>query len=149
MMTPRFRYFILTVFLSLGLIYGCSPSADSNLDLTSESYDDLGIIEQAFKNHQSNLFVSSSGIIKWILDDDLKPPRHQRFIVRLENNQTLLVLNNIDIAPRIEDLRVGDMIYFRGEYVWNDKGGMVHWTHRDPSGRSIGGWIKYNGKIYR
>lgn len=143
----KFKYFLL-IFFCIASIYGCSPAVDK-FDTSFEKYDGLPAIEQAFRNHQSNLFVASSGIIERILTDDLKPPRHQRLIVRLENHQTLLILYNIDISPRITDLRAGDKIYFRGEYLWNEKGGAVHYVHRDPANRILGGWIEYKGKVYR
>jgi len=39
-------------------------------------------------------------------------------------------------------------ITIRGEYEWNDKGGVIHWTHRDPRGRHENGWIQFNGIRY-
>ena len=60
--------------------------------------------------------------------------RHQKFLVRLSPDHTILIAHNIDLAPRINALREGDDIQFSGEYVWNEKGGVIHWTHRDPQG---------------
>jgi hypothetical protein len=60
-----------------------------------------------------------------------------------------LIAHNIDIAQRINNLTIGDTIYFSGEYVWNEKGGLVHWTHHDPRGRHESGWLKHNGTTYQ
>ena len=84
-----------------------------------------------------------------ILPDDLDGARHQRFIVQLASGQTLLFAHNIDIAPRIDELKVDDSVRFSGEYVWNAKGGVVHWTHHDPQGRHVAGWVIHNGKTYK
>jgi len=83
------------------------------------------------------------------LDDDLAGSRHQRFIVRLASGQTVLIVHNIDLAPRIAALMKGDRISFYGEYVWNAEGGKVHWTHHDPEGRHVAGWLKHKGRTYQ
>jgi Protein of unknown function (DUF3465) len=84
-----------------------------------------------------------------VLPDDLNGLRHQRFIVQLASGQTLLMTHNIDIASRIDGLEVGDSVRFNGEYVWNAKGGVIHWTHHDPQGRHVAGWVIHNGKTYK
>jgi len=112
-----------------------------------EQQDEM--IAQAFQNNTSDIFVESFGIVEKILVDDTAPPRHQRFIIRLETGQTLLVAHNIDIAPRIKDLSVGEQLAFRGEYEWNSKGGVIHWTHHDPRYMKPGGWIKYKDRTYK
>ncbi|RTR39142.1 DUF3465 domain-containing protein [Shewanella canadensis] len=106
-------------------------------------------IAEAFKNRQSGLQVSSSGTISKILSDDNEGSRHQRFILRLSNGQTLLIAHNIDLAPRIAGIGVGDNVAFYGQYEFNNKGGVVHWTHRDPQGRHPGGWLKHKGQTYQ
>jgi len=105
-------------------------------------------IGRAFKNRTSNVQVEGEGVVTRILADDLSGSRHQRFIVRLESGQTVLIAHNIDIAPRV-GLQQGDSVRFYGEYVWNEKGGMVHWTHHDPAGRHVAGWLKHNGRTYQ
>jgi hypothetical protein len=81
------------------------------------------------------------------LRDDLEGSRHQRFILRLGADHTLLISHNIDVAPRIP-LTEGDFVGFRGQYEWNERGGVVHWTHHDPAGRHPGGWIRHRGNVY-
>jgi len=84
-----------------------------------------------------------------ILSDDNKGSRHQRFILRLSSGQTLLVAHNIDLAPRINNLQNGDSVQFYGEYEWNSTGGVIHWTHHDPGGQHVGGWLEHNGRKYK
>ncbi|HKR15126.1 MAG TPA: DUF3465 domain-containing protein [Pyrinomonadaceae bacterium] len=107
------------------------------------------VIGRAFATGTSDIQVEGEGTVIRILPDDQKGSRHQRFIVQLASEQTLLISHNIDIAPRIEGLEVGHTVRFYGEYVWNDKGGVIHWTHRDPRARHVAGWIKHNGKTFQ
>lgn len=106
-------------------------------------------ISKAFENRSSNIQVQGHGTVIKLLRDDLKGSRHQKFIIRLSSGQTLLIAHNIDLAPRINSIRKGDIVEFYGEYAWNSKGGVIHWTHHDPGGRHIGGWIKHNGQTYQ
>jgi cold shock CspA family protein len=106
-------------------------------------------ISGAFANRQSNIQVSGQGIVAKLLPDDNDGSRHQRFILRLASGQTLLVAHNIDIAPRINSLGEGDAVEFYGQYEWNEKGGVLHWTHRDPQGSHVDGWLRYQGRKYQ
>lgn len=108
-----------------------------------------GVIENAYRNHARNLPVMETGTVSKILPDDNKGSRHQRFIVDLQSGHTVLVAHNIDLAPRIGNLRVGDPITFSGQYEWNAQGGVVHWTHHDPDGRHAGGYLLHNGMTYQ
>ena len=106
-------------------------------------------IKSAYENHQSDVQVKGSGIVIRILKDDNKGSRHQKFILKLSSGQTVLIAHNIDLAPRINSISKGDQVQFYGEYEWNKKGGVVHWTHHDPKGRHVGGWLKHKGSTYQ
>jgi hypothetical protein len=67
----------------------------------------------------------------------------------LASGQTLLVAHNIDLAPKITAIKENDLISFFGVYEWNAKGGVIHWTHRDPNNRHVHGWLKHNGITYQ
>jgi hypothetical protein len=102
-----------------------------------------------FDTPQSGEQTRGSGTVIRLLADDNDGSRHQRFILRVQGGGTLLVAHNIDLAPRIPGLEVGDTVEFYGEYEWNDKGGVIHWTHHDPNGRHAGGWLKHGGRTYQ
>lgn len=106
-------------------------------------------IAQAFRLKQSDIPVQSQGRIIKALSDDNNGSRHQRILVELPDGQSVLIAHNIDLAPRLADIQPGEAIQFKGEYVWNAKGGIVHWTHRDPAGRHAGGWLKYRGETHQ
>ena len=108
----------------------------------AEVTDAGSALASAFEKHARNIRVEGRGTVAKILPDDNDGSRHQRFIVRLGSGQSILIAHNIDLAQRVAPLRVGNVVSFSGEYVWNPKGGIVHWTHRDPSGRRPAGWIR-------
>ncbi len=136
------RKLIVLLILGVLLLAGCS-----SVQTKSSSADQD--IAYAFAHQQSGLAVSDSGVVVRVLPDDTEGGRHQRFILRLASGQTLLIAHNIDIAPRVSGLSVGDSVEFSGQYEWNGQGGVVHWTHHDPSGRHQAGWLKHGGVTYQ
>jgi hypothetical protein len=139
----------LWIILALGLaLYGLYESNPSFLKPFTEQSSAKDQLLSAYENRQSNIPVEGSGVVVKILPDDLQGSRHQRFILRLSSGQTVLIVHNIDLAPRVAALREGDTVEFRGEYEWNSKGGVVHRTHHDPHGRHQAGWLKHNGSTY-
>ena len=111
--------------------------------------DGNAAITRAFSQHESDVAVRGSGTVSRVLADDNDGSRHQRILVKLPGGQTVLLVHNIDIAPRVSGVRAGDEIQFEGEYVWNERGGLVHWTHHDPAARHKSGSITYAGRTYR
>lgn len=146
---------VIGLFLYLneqGLIPGGSPPGGS---VQTGEPSSPGIsagtqaIADAYRAQRSDLQVMGEGTVKKVLSDDLDGSRHQRFLLRLDNDLTLLVAHNIDLAPRIDNLRSGDKVGFYGEYEWNNQGGVLHWTHHDPGGRHADGWLKHRGRTYQ
>ncbi|MDF3919706.1 DUF3465 domain-containing protein [Salinicola sp. LHM] len=128
------------------------PSSRSGVDLlpgagTQASAE--ATLQRAFDTHREGFWIEASGQIVRVLADDREGSRHQRVIVTLDTGQTLLIAHNIDVAPRVERIEVGDRLRFRGEYVWNAQGGVIHWTHHDPDGTELGGWLEHQGRRYR
>ena len=103
----------------------------------------------AFADEANGRLISAQGTVDRLMSDDRDGSAHQRFVVRTASGQTLMVAHNIDLAPRLDGLRKGDTVTLYGEYVWNNKGGLMHWTHRDPSGRHAAGFIEWQGRRYQ
>ncbi len=158
---------ITSVFTSL-LLGACDANNDNKANMANSTMDvtnktqtislkglseglksDALTVNQAYRKKMDDVFVEDAGEVVKLLRDDTKGSQHQRFIIRVVNGKTVLVAHNIDIAPRIDKIRVGDKVTFRGEYVYNPKGGILHWTHHDPDGSSVGGWIEHEGKTYK
>ena len=98
-------------------------------------------VTEAFRTRHSKVEVETGGRVVRLLPDDREGSPHQRFLLRVEGSTTVLVAHNLDLAPRIA-LAPGDSIELRGEYEWNPKGGVIHWTHADPDGRHEAGWVR-------
>lgn len=107
------------------------------------------VITKAFSSRESNVQLSGQGVVTKLLPDDNRGSRHQKFLLKLSSGHMLLIAHNIDLAPRINNLREGDSVQFYGEYEWNEKGGVVHWTHRDPRGSHADGWLQHQGQKYQ
>lgn len=141
------------IALLIVIVFSLYGYLDNNPDFvqsfTKQSATDDSVLTLAYENRKSDVQVRGSGIVIRNLADDTKGSRHQKFILKLSSGQTLLISHNIDLAPRINSLRKGDTVNFYGEYEWNSKGGVVHWTHHDPRGNHTGGWLKHNGVTYQ
>ena len=140
------RYMRFTLGLLCAISVSCSsdPESPANQPLT----DSDQVLARAFDQGRSSLQVEGQGVVRRLLSDDNEGSRHQRFIVALASGQTLLIAHNIDLAPRIVNLREGDTVTFSGQYEWDPRGGRIHWTHHDPNNRHAPGWIKHNGQVY-
>ena len=106
-----------------------------------------GAVEAAFAARRSGVWLEMQGHVARVLSDDHEGSRHQRFVLQLGDRQTLLRAHNIDLAERVP-VASGDRVAFRGMYEWNDLGGLVHWTHRDPHGIEDGGWVRFRTRDY-
>lgn len=142
------------LFLAIALAAAYFGAVETGLlpakhDASTRAGNTDQVLAAAFDNQQSNVQVQGSGHVSRVLPDDNEGSRHQRFLVRLASGQTLLIAHNIDLASRVDSLQAGDAVEFYGEYEWNAKGGVIHWTHRDPGGRHVDGWIKHNGRTYQ
>lgn len=123
------------------------PSAPGAAE-SSERLDNAAL-HRAIASRAEDVQIEATGEVIKLLPDDNQGSRHQRFLVRVGEGRTVLIAHNIDLAPRVDALREGDAVSFSGEYVWNEKGGVVHWTHHDPKARHVDGWIRHEGRTFQ
>jgi cold shock CspA family protein len=137
---------ILLVLASLYLWF-TRVSPNQSLVSSTSAADETNL--STYQAPQSGAQMGGVGVVVRVLADDNDGSRHQRFILRLASGQTLLIAHNIDIANRIEALSRGDRVEFYGQYESNPEGGVIHWTHHDPAGNHVAGWLKHNGMVYQ
>ncbi|MGI9283919.1 MAG: DUF3465 domain-containing protein [Pseudomonadales bacterium] len=113
-----------------------------------QSQDGFETLKQAVAQQRSEVwFAETQFKLRKELEDDNYGDRHQRFLVERAGLPSLLVAHNIDLAPRAP-LSHGMTIYIKGRYEWNEKGGVIHWTHHDPQRREPGGWLRVGKEKY-
>ena len=137
---------VLPFLIVLGLLayqyyFPNQPSTDNNITAGDNA------VQQAYADHRSGQWLETSGRVSRVLSDDNEGARHQKFIIELDGGHTVMVAHNIDLAERIP-VRRGAALAVRGKYEWNDRGGVIHWTHHDPDGRIQGGWIMLDDVRY-
>ena len=159
------QFLLLSLIAVSMVLSGCQPNdsvlspqpqpknevSEASADVNTAHICDNATIKQAFDAQKSKHQVKGCGTIIKALPDDNEGSRHQKILVELTGvtpKQTLLLVHNIDIAQRVAEVERGQTLSFYGEYIYNDKGGLVHWTHHDPAARHQGGWIESGGVRY-
>ncbi len=147
---------VATIFAvaAIAFAFACAPDASSAAATsstvavsTTHELDESQLLA-AVRDRARDRWIEASARVVALLPDDVEGDRHQRFLLKLGDGSTVLVAHNIDLAAHVP-VEKGDTVALRGEYVWNEKGGVVHWTHRDPRNPGGGGWIRVRGETYR
>ncbi len=126
---------------------GATPGGDFANYPTANADDDRQI-RQAQEAHMINAEVTGKAVVLKLLPDDRQGLQHQKFLLQLSNGTTILVAHDISYAPKVP-IVPGDQITIHGSYIWNSKGGLIHWTHHSDSPRHEGGWIQFQGQYYQ
>lgn len=140
-MNPRRTRLLL--ILTVAIAVGTSSWWNDRSAVSSTS-----AVQELFDNRESGVMVEFGGRVSKTLADDNDGSRHQRFIVDLGSGLTVLIAHNIDLADRVP-LKTGDSVEVLGQYEWNERGGVVHWTHHDPGGNHAEGFIRHDGRLYQ
>jgi hypothetical protein len=131
-----------------GSAYEGPPAFAPSYDAAGmDTCDDLALVT-AQNQRAKNVRITVTARVKRLLPDDRQGNPHQRFLLGLSNGTTVLVAHNIDLAPYVP-LQQGDSVTICGEYIWNEKGGVLHYTHHTTNSRHQGGYIQYNRQTYQ
>lgn len=110
-------------------------------------------VRELFHAKRSDTWVETTGRVEKLLPDDTdtrdNSDKHQKFLLLVPGDITVLVAHNINAARRVP-VRPGDSISLRGEYEYTEKGGTVHFTHKPKynAHNKQGGWIEFKGTRY-
>jgi hypothetical protein len=142
----RKPYATIIAVLVVGVYYFVNGQQPEPVDVAPTPTSSMG--RTAALHYVDGQMMDGTGVVEKLLSDDSEGSRHQRFILKLSGDRTLLIAHNIDLAPRIDRLKRGDQVRFRGQYETNERGGVVHWTHADPRGDHPAGWLEHEGRRY-
>lgn len=125
--------------LSAGTLAACAAATPNDAAVCS-----------AYDAGRSHAEVVADGTVTRVLG--VAPGRvspHEGFLLRLSSGcrLTVRVEANTDFTGSFR-LAPGDRAVVKGEYEYYPRGGVIHWTHRDPRGRHEGGFVEVNGNTY-
>ena len=130
---------MLAVFLGAYLVWHSRPGYEIEPGFLT--------VERAYLAHRSGIMAEVTGRVVRILRDDRVGVHRQRFMLRLPNGQTLMVIHNVEASDRVP-VRLDDPVLVRGQYEWDESGGVLHWTQSDPTPHRRHGWIEHKGRKY-
>ncbi len=137
--------------MSCIVIFGCAraenqaPGKTTGQAVQSEAGDAQAIRAQQLQLVKVPLTVTAP--VKKMLKYDDRGLPHEKFLLGLSNGTTILVAHNTKMAPYVP-IQAGDVVTVHGEFIWNAKGGLIHWTHHTDTQSHEGGYIDFNGKRY-
>jgi len=114
---------------------------------SADQAGDASLLGEAIAARRQEVWVEFEAAVTKVLADDEEAPRHQRFLVRTDDGDSILVAHNIDVSDRVP-VKAGQRIRLKGRYEWNDRGGVLHWTHRESGRGRSRGWIEVGGRRY-
>jgi hypothetical protein len=131
----------------LAALAACAPSGQS-------AGSDAGnaAVYQSWAQQRSKVEVTASGSVAKVLGTRRGPSGvHTGFLLHLRGSEgrglTVRVEDNVDLTGPIP-IRAGDDVEVRGEYIYDPRGGLIHYTHRDPRGRRAGGYVRIGNRMY-
>lgn len=114
--------------------------------------DPNAAVYDAWRAQRSNVEVTARGSVARLLGIARGPSGlHEGFLLHLSgaagHGLTVRVEDNVDITGEIP-LSAGDQAEVRGEYIYDSRGGLIHYTHHDPRGRHPTGYVRVGDKTF-
>jgi len=121
----------------------CAPSA----------HGEEGAVYRAWAEQRSYVEVTAQGSVARVLGIRTGPSGpHEGFLLHLRgadgHGLTVRVEDNVAITGPVP-IAAGDDLTVRGEYIYDARGGVIHWTHHDPRGRHQSGYLDVGGRRYQ
>ena len=112
-----------------------------------------GAVYAAWAAHASRVEVLAQGSVARDLGiAHGRSGTHEGFLLHLSGGEghglTVRVEANLDMTGPLP-IQEGEAVRVRGEYVYDPRGGLIHWTHRDPRGRHPAGFVEIHGHRYQ
>jgi len=136
------RHRILALAVALAATSACSGHPEQ---------PDNARICAAYASAQSGVEVIGTGLVVAVLGTSNGPSgEHEGFVLKLTGDCDLAVRveTNVDITGPVP-LHAGETVVVKGQFEDDTSGGVIHWTHHDPSGRHITGYVEAAGKYYQ
>lgn len=112
-----------------------------------------GAVYDAWRAGRSHVEVTAHGAVARVLGERVGASgTHLGFLLHLSGGAgrglTVRVEDNVDLTGHIA-VNAGDDVTVRGEYIYDSRGGLIHYTHRDPRGRHESGYVRVGDRIYQ
>ncbi len=129
---------------ALAALAGCAPAGGDAGN---------GQVYEAWRDGRSRIEVTATGSVARILGTRVGPSgSHEGFLLHLSGSAghglTVRIEDNVDLTGPIP-LRQGEPVEVRGEYIYDERGGLIHYTHLDPRGRHDAGYVRALGRVYQ
>lgn len=127
---------------ALALASGCASHPEA---------PDNALVCSTYAGQGSGQEVLAQGNVAAILGTREGPSgEHEGFLLQLTGDCDLVVRveTNVDLTGPVP-LRAGEAAIVKGQYEYTVMGGVIHWTHHDPAGRHVAGYVQAGGKVYQ
>jgi hypothetical protein len=75
---------------------------------------------EAYAKHKSYVEVLDYGTVTKVMPEDSQGSKHQLFMLKLDSGVTVRVAHNTSVAEEIPDLKVGERLGIKGEFIHKD-----------------------------